>query len=83
MPILQWIKEFRFDLSVADRKISPGECMVLTTTFKHSAPPGEGNAAIDRILDIAKNRGIAKHASAYPNGAIFQEFLNYLQKRAE
>ncbi len=79
--LTQIIQKYRFDLTVADTRLSNVDCHFVFTTFKTTALCGKGIKAIQKILDIATYRGVAKDASVYPNGATFQEFLFYLQKR--
>ncbi len=83
MPILQLIKEYRFDLTVADYALSDNECKLLARTFRQSVPKGRGNDAIELILNTSIVRKIAIRHSKNSTHADFQQYLQYLQKRAD
>lgn len=83
MPILQLIKEYRFDLAVADVALRQNECKDLVNTFQRAVPAGKGNQAIERIIIISQNRKIAIRHSKNQKHVDFQHYLQYLYKRAE
>lgn len=83
MPILQVLKEYRFDLEIADKKLNKEQCGYLYRTFSNEALKGKGNEAIDKIISYSNNLHIACLTVQNPDKATFAEYLNYLSKRAQ
>ncbi len=83
MPVLQWIKEYTFDLNAADQALSKQECQWLYKTMVSAKDRGEsyGNQAIKRIISYSIAKNVACRASKCPDKAKFQEYLQYLQRR--
>lgn len=79
---LQIVTGYRFDLKTADAKLSNAECYLLLTTFKYSAPRGKEKEAVSKILVISQRRGIAKQYCKGTTFVGFENYLDYLKKRA-
>ena len=63
-------------------KLSNAECYLLLTTFKYSAPRGKEKEAVSKILVISQRRGIAKQYCKGTTFVGFENYLDYLKKRA-
>ncbi len=82
MPLLQLIKEYRFDLDVADRVLNADQCLILEQTFMSGVQTGCGNNTIQHIISYSAGYHITCNATLNPDKATFQEYLIYLHKRA-
>lgn len=83
MPILQMIKEYRFDLKVADLKLTDTNCVDMVNTFQTEALRGRGNLAIRSLIEYSEGRGVALRNLKRSDLVTFQEYLQYLSKRAQ